>query len=76
MTAVPVRTTRGPVHLCQATGRGYRTACGRTLQGDDLIVPRRMLWAKVWALEVACKRCEAKADRARNDRELAALAGW
>jgi hypothetical protein len=76
VTAIPVRTPSGPNHLCTPTGRGYLTACGTTLRGANLVVPRRMLWAKVWALERACKKCEAKAARARNDRELAALAGW
>lgn len=76
MTAVPVRRPGGPLHLCKSTGRGYRTACGRTLSGGELEVPKRRLWVKAWRLELVCLRCDARAERARTDSELARLAGW
>jgi hypothetical protein len=76
VTAVPVRTPSGPLHLCKATGRGYRTACGRTLAGASLVVPRRRDWRRAWSLELVCARCEAKRIKARTDSELARLAGW
>jgi hypothetical protein len=76
MTAVPVRTVSGPLHLCKATGRGYRTACGRTLTGARLVVPPRRLWRKAWDLELVCQRCDRRREQARTDSELARLAGW
>jgi hypothetical protein len=71
---VPVRRTpASPLHLGEATGRGYRTACGRTLQGEhlDLPMPRRPLtrrrvfahWARCWKLEHVCTRCRRLAER-------------
>jgi hypothetical protein len=41
VTYVPVRKGfHRPLHLGTATGRGYRTACGKTLEGADVDVPR------------------------------------
>lgn len=86
MTPTPVRTAAGPLHLSKPTGRGYRTACGRTLAGARLVVPERHPrtrlgrridgWARAWALELVCRQCAAIADRCDTAAELARRAGW
>lgn len=76
MIATPVRRRGGALHLCRATGRGYVTACGRTLQGGTLEVPPRRLWARCWALDLVCRRCDRLGQQAHSNRELATLAGW
>lgn len=76
MTATPVRKPGGVLHLCRATGRGYRAACGATLSGGTLQVPKRADWARSWALERVCAKCERRRAQARSDRDLARLAGW
>lgn len=72
----PVRTPAGPLHLAKATGRGYRTACGRTLTGPDLVVHPRRLWVKAWNLERVCVGCDRRAEQADTVAQLARLAGW
>lgn len=69
---VPVRRIGGPLHLGEATGRGYTTVCGRTLTGErlDLPMPRLPLtrrhvyahWRKCWQLDHVCSRCRRAAE--------------
>lgn len=73
--AIPVRKLGGELHLAKATGKGYRTACRRTLRGSDLDVPRAP-WGRAWRLELVCDRCEQLRDQARDEAHLARLAGW
>lgn len=73
---VPVRKAHGVLHLAKPTGRGYRTACKRTLAGSGLDVPRRRDWSRCWALEAVCARCERARRQCRTGAELAKLAGW
>lgn len=73
---MPVRSGHGPLHLGKPTGRGYRTACKRTLTGGALYVPPRLSWRRCWRLELVCSRCERLRAQARNDAHLALLAGW
>lgn len=73
VTYVPVRKGfHRPLHLGTATGRGYRTACGKTLEGADVDVPRARVprltrrgledfYARVWQLERVCRSCEKSA---------------
>ncbi len=80
------RVTRlgpGPLHIGVPTGRGYRTACGRTLTGADLDVPRPRFnlgrrhledyWSRCWALERTCRACARLAEH--DDRALRAILG-
>lgn len=86
MTPTPVRTARGPLHLSKPTGRGYRTACGRTLTGAQLVVPERHVrsrlgrridgWRRAWLLELVCRRCDAIAEQCATESELSRRAGW
>lgn len=75
-TPIPVRTRRGVLHLCKPTGRGYRTACGRTLSGADLVVHPARLWRRAWQLEAVCDRCDSLRARAQSDLDLIRLARW
>lgn len=74
--AVPVRLGHGVLHLAAPTGRGYRTACKRTLAGARLEVPPRRDWRRCWRLELVCARCERMRRQARTVSEFARLAGW
>lgn len=71
MTAYLVRLGERAVwHLARPTGRGYAAACGATLSGASVEVPRRREWAKRWQLERVCSRCKRRGDVARTDAEL------
>lgn len=71
LTRIPVRRGNGPLHIATPTGRGYFTACGRTLAGPNLHIPYPRInlgrahleahWARCWALEKACKSCDKSA---------------
>lgn len=74
-TSIPVRRHGGPLHIARPTGRGYRTACGRTLSGATLEVPRAP-WGRCWRLELVCDRCDRLQAKAATEAQLAKLAGW
>lgn len=64
-----VRLAWGRLHLGGPTGRGYRTVCGRTLEGEDLVVYWGTDVGRAWRLEVTCLDCEAKLRRALKARQ-------
>lgn len=75
-TSLPVRARAGaPLHIARPTGRGYRTACGRSLAGPRLEVPRAP-WSRAWRLELVCAVCDRRQAQCRTEDELARLAGW
>lgn len=86
MTPTPVRTPAGPLHVSKPTGRGYRTACGRTLSGAHLVVPDRVVrtrfgrridgWARAWALELVCRQCDRILSDCDTESDLARRAHW
>jgi hypothetical protein len=59
-----VRLAWGRLHLAGPTGRGYRAVCGRTLQGEDLVVYIGRDVGRAWRLEQTCLDCEARLERA------------
>lgn len=69
---VPVRLPGLALHLGEPTGKGYRTRCGRQIEGEELEVPmprfprsRRHVeayWTKCWTHEVVCRTCDRIGD--------------
>lgn len=79
LRTVAVRTDRGRLHLAMPVGRTYLTACGATLTGlggRDLWLYTGRQRAKAWALELVCKRCDAKAAACATERALVKACGW
>lgn len=72
----PLAFRLGPnrLHLGEATGRGYRAVCGRTIQCSDddfdlvLYVGRQV--GRAWRLEIVCLDCDRRVRAALTRRRL------
>jgi hypothetical protein len=62
---LPIRKPGQPLHLALPTGRGYRTACGRSMSGPTLeLAPAP--FGRSWGLELRCEKCEQERQAARR----------
>lgn len=74
MTPVAVRLPWGPLHLARANGRGYWTACSRTVLHEDIVVAQGRAADRAWRHELQCQDCASVARR--GVRLVAQRLGW
>lgn len=73
MTIVAVRRGSGLAHLSTVKRGRYVTVCGSTLTGAGV----KALTEKQWQdAKRVCAECDEAAAHAKNERHLAAIAGW
>lgn len=71
MSPIAVRRGTGPVHLAFPTAATtFQAVCGAKFRGIGVVQP-----AKAWRRDRRCSSCTERAGHARNDRELARIAG-